>query len=142
MYREGFISRACLGGKKREEGEKEERRRKGKEETTTTTTAAAATKRTKARAVSMEVGARAVKGKCARRAATRGKGEKKAGIFLLSTDRPRPFRLERTSSALVRTPSPTYTDAARAVCRTRERNRSHLREARVARKEAGSAGRG
>lgn len=33
----------------------------------------------------------------------RERGEKKAGIFLLSTDRTRRFRLERTSSALVRT---------------------------------------
>lgn len=69
-------------GEKKKGGEKEKKR---------TTTTTAATKRTKARAVSMEVGARAVKGKCARRAATRGKGEEKAGIFLLSTDRPDGF---------------------------------------------------
>lgn len=74
-------------GEKKKGGEKEKKRTTIAATTTTT----AATKRTKARAVSMEVGARAVKGKCARRAATRGKGEEKASIFLLSTDRPDGF---------------------------------------------------
>lgn len=64
-------------GEKKKGGEKEKKRTTIAATTTTT----AATKRTKARAVSMEVGARAVKGKCARRAAREGKGRRRQASF-------------------------------------------------------------